>query len=269
MKLAAFGHELDYEVRGADGPLLVCVPGLTVDRRILVESVEPALKRRRLRRVYLDLPGHGASRADPDRASADELCGSLYQLARALNAEAPLFVGYSYGGYLARGLLPVLPVGGLFLICPVVEPDFARRRVVARRVVEAEPLTFCDEVERAGFQDIAVVQTRAALEAFRRVVHPANLATDRRVIDAVRQRYLRSAPLGAAWQALRAPTAIVCGRDDHWVGFEDAAQLVATQPCASLTVVPDAGHLLPLEQAQKLQASLDEWLDRCAVACSS
>ena len=103
-----------------------------------------------MRRLYLDLPGHGAARGEASRASADALVAVLGGLCRDVLAtggsdgksgelEAPLIIGYSYGGYLGDGLCVTRRRARAVLVLPVVEPDFARRPPRrAQRVPRAE-----------------------------------------------------------------------------------------------------------------------------------
>jgi len=263
MRFLVDGHEIDYEIRG-EGRTIVFLHGLTVDRRILVECCEPVLSAG-YRRVYVDLPGHGASVGNRERASADHLVSALAQLVREVAGESPYIFGYSYGGYLAQGLLRELPgAGGLFLVCPVVEPDFARRTVPPRRIaVEEAELPFSgDERERDAFDEIAVRRTRDVLAAFQRVVHPANIGADLEFVAATRARYLMSRPFMHALYDFAGPAAVVCGRDDHWNGFEDASRLVRALRRADFTVVADCGHLLPLEAPDRFQHAFGAWLNR-------
>jgi pimeloyl-ACP methyl ester carboxylesterase len=261
-RFPALGHELAYEVRGQGRPL-VLLHGLAVDRRVVAEACEPCVGG--WRRIYIDLPGHGGSAGNPEHASADELVAVLAALIRELATdEPPALVGYSYGGYLAQGLVRELELSGLFLACPTVEPDFGKRVVPPRRVaLREEELPFSDDPrEREAFEEVAVIQTRAALEIFQRVVHPANIATDQALLAATRARYVQSLPFYHALQAFDRPVGIVCARDDHWVGFEDALRLVRAFRRVSYAVLPDCGHLLPLEAPAQFRALLSDWLSR-------
>jgi pimeloyl-ACP methyl ester carboxylesterase len=264
---------MEHELRG-EGPTAVLVHGLTVDRRVMIGAFDELLAGAGVRRLYVDLPGHGASPGDPARASADAFVEELAALVRATLApvpdragelEAPLVIGYSYGGYLAQALVRELGgARGLLLVCPVVEPDFARRTQPPRRIAVHEPdLTFAsDPREREAFAEVAVQMTRPVLERFQRVVHPANIAADAAVVTAVRARYALSRPIGDALARLDAPSAIVCGRDDHWAGWQDAVPLVAMLKRPQFAVLPDCGHLLPFEQPRAFAQAVRDFLAR-------
>lgn len=262
-RLAFDGHELDWEARG-DGRPMLFVHGLTFDRRVMIETFEPLLDGAPVRRIYLDLPGHGASRGNRAKASADDLVRGAAAVAREAAGGATLaVVGHSYGGYLAQGLVRELgAVDGLFLVCPVVEPDVARRRVGPRLIHAEKGLVFVNDFERTSFEEIAVVQTAAALDQFRRVVHPAQLAVDRDFLAATRDHYAFARPCGEWLRDLDAPVGIVCGREDGWVGWEDPADLLKLIRRAQLTVVPGAGNLLPLEAPASCARAFAEWLAR-------
>jgi pimeloyl-ACP methyl ester carboxylesterase len=267
MRFETDGHAIDYEIRG-EGRAVIAVHGLTTDRRILVEACDALFAERGLRRVYLDLPGHGASTGNPARSSADSLVDALGAFVREVSpGEPPLLLAYAYAGYLAQALPRDVPLAGMCLVCPVVEADFGKRRVPPRRVSSRDPdLPFGgDERERDAFLEVAVHQTREALARFQRVVHPANISVDANFVGAVRARYAMARPYVQALASFDRPVAVACGRDDHWVGFEDAVAVVRACRAASLAVVADAGHLLPLEAPGPFRALVGEWLDRCAI----
>ena len=158
---------------------------------------------------------------------------------------------------------------GALLLCPVVEPDLGKRHRPARRVARRDPaLAFATDDrdhERDTFEEVAVVQSAEVLAAYRRLCLPASRTADRHFVDAIRDRYVMGRPLfdsvGRLGQAV-APVSIICGRDDHWVGYQDAAHLLGTLPAASLHVLPDCGQLLPLEQPARLRMLVDDWLCR-------
>ena len=258
------GVRIDVEAHGEGRPILF-IHGLTFDRRMLVEASEPMFGALRARRLYVDLPGHGASPADPRASSAEGLVDALASFVdAACGAAPPIIVGHSYGGYLALGLASLRPIAGLVLVTPVIEPDLARRVVPPKRIAaRATELGFSpDEAERATFEEIAVVQTPEVLAAYQRLVHVASERTDRAMLDAVRRRYVLPAPIIAQLGERAPPTLIVCGRDDHWVGYEDALPLLRALPRAELVVLPEAGQLLPIEAGERYREVVGGFLAR-------
>jgi len=264
MQFVKEGLDLDCEILG-EGRSVVFLHGLALDRALLREAVEPAFADKSgWRRIYLDLPGHGRSTTSAVTPSADGLIGALRLFVAEVAGDGACLAGHAYGGYLAQGLVASdVGLGGLFLVCPVVEPDLAARRLPPQRfAARDESLVFADDDERAVFDGEVTLQTPAALDGFRKLVAPAHAATDRAFLAEVRARYVSSLPLRTAARGFDKPAALLCGRNDHWVGFLDAAELAAAYPRASLTVVPDCGQLLPLENPAALRGAFVDWLDR-------
>jgi pimeloyl-ACP methyl ester carboxylesterase len=263
-RVATNGHDLAVEILG-DGPSVICLHGLAVDRRVMQAVCEPALAESGLRRVYVDLPGHGESRADHTALSADHLVAAIGDVIGAVTDGPVALVGYAYGAYLAQAVTALYHgIRGLALVCPTVEPDFARRTTPPRRVaVREDPLPFSDDPrEKLAFEEVAVRQTAAQLDVFQRVIHPANIAVDQEAMAAVRARYATSRPIWAALDEWDGPALVVCGRDDHWVGFEDAARLCRHLRRCELVVLPECGHLLPFEEPARWRALLLGWASR-------
>ena len=265
MRVAAFGGEIDLEVHGPEhGPALVFLHGLTTDRRIMLEAFEPVFEQQPgWRRIYLDLPGHGASPAAPSFASADGLIGGLAELLREHAGPQPAVVAHSYGTYLALGVLREHGnLSGMFLVNAIVEPDVGRRRTPPQRhAVLQHGLSFADDLERQTFLAEATVGAQHVLEAFRRAVDPAHKATDREFLTAVRARYGMSAPWSAAVSGFDRPLHVVCGQNDYWSGFADAMELARLARECRFTVLPGAGHLLPLEATAPMRELFVIWLE--------
>ncbi len=178
--------------------------------------------------------------------------------------QQPALFGYSYGGYLAQGIMRELQPAGLFLCCPTVEADFGKRTVPPRRVAQRDDiLKYSDDPrEKDAFEEVAVIQTPAALELFQRIIHPANITANQEAMARIRSRYALSRPYMQALSAFEGPVSIVCGRDDHWVGFEDALRLTRAFKHAHYTLLPDSGHLLPFEQPARLASLLQDFVSR-------
>ena len=79
-----------------------------IDHRSLLSSVGPVFERARpgYRRLHVDLPGFGASPADPSIESSDAAVEFVLELIDAvIGTERFLLVGESWGAYLARAVV--------------------------------------------------------------------------------------------------------------------------------------------------------------------
>jgi pimeloyl-ACP methyl ester carboxylesterase len=65
------------------------------------------------------------------------------------------------------------------------------------------------------------------------------------------------------------PTHIIWGEEDTWIPVDRAHRLQAAIPGSSLTLVPDAGHLIQLDTPAVLAAELHRWLVRVARSASA
>src|SRR3954452_3385231 len=115
-------HYVEHGPRDAERTL-VLLHGFTPDHRLMTGAFEPILADRiEWRRIYLDLPGMGLTKAPEHIASTDD----VYSVVRATIDELVpgqyAVAGESYGGYLARGLVAEhgQRVTGMALVCPML-----------------------------------------------------------------------------------------------------------------------------------------------------
>ncbi len=243
-----------YVEHGAGRPVLV-LHGSGVDHREVEACFEPAFAGTTgWRRIYPDLPGMGRTVAPECLRSADDVVGTLLDLAAGLSDGAPyVVVGHSAGAYFAQAMAArhSARVAGLALVCPLL-PD--TRDVPAHRVVVGS-----GEIGDEEFRGYFVVQTAAMHERYERFVAPAAELVDWAALERLGERWEIEPARGPAYGG---PTLVVAGRDDATVGYAAAVDLVRHYPRATLAVVDGAGHALPHEKPELLRALVTEWLQQ-------
>jgi pimeloyl-ACP methyl ester carboxylesterase len=255
---------LNYVSYGEGVPVLA-VHGWTPDHRLMTGCLEPIFAELPgYRRIYPDLPGMGQSPAG-DIDSSDGILAALNEfIDEQIGTEPFLLMGESYGGYLARALVRERPaqVLGLNLICPigtiVINED---RHVPEHVVLRTEPGVLESLTEGEDFTELAVVQTAAALEAYRKDVAPGLALADTVALERIlKKRVLSVDPdTGPAYEG---PTLIMCGRQDTVVGYDDTWVLLPHFPRATFAVLDVAGHNLQIEQPALFGSLIREWLER-------
>lgn len=258
-----------YEIHGTGRPLLA-IHGWGVDHRLMTGCLEPffAEQPQGWQRIYLDLPGMGQT---PGARWIDGSDAMLEVVSAFIDAVLPgqrfLLAGESYGGYLARGLVARMAerIDGLFLLCPLANPDTRLDNAPSQTVLERDPalLASLSEAERGAFGFVAVRQTAECWVRFRDNVMPAFATLDQ---DFLANCLGRRVPFGFAIDRTDAPyprpTLILTGRQDNMVGYKDQWQFLEAYPRASFVVLDKAGHALESEQVGLFRALLAEWLTR-------
>ncbi|EYT52653.1 alpha/beta hydrolase [Leucobacter sp. UCD-THU] len=252
-----------------EGTPLIAIHGFGVDHRIML-PLDDDLANRGWQRIYLDLPwAEGA--ADTGERTPRELADAVLAEVRGTIGEAPFAViGNSFGAMVARHLAHALPAQclGLATLGGMFEPDRSRRICPDRQavVLDDEVLVRAGEA-RADFEEMAVVQSEAALDAFLTSALPGLRGADQRVMGRIAAKYTHAySPEAGAAEPFDAPSLHVFGRQDHVVGFEDGLALRDHYTRGAFVVLDAAGHNVHLEQPAVVGALLRDWLDRTAVA---
>ena len=259
-----------YEMLGEGRPLVV-LHGAAGDHRLAAAAIEPLFNHRAgWKRIYPDLPGHGATPGPAWMQNEDQLLDLLLSfIDRAIPNERFTLAGFSRGGYYARGILHrrLAQVAGLLLVAPLIqreERDLPQRTVLVR---DQAALAEQDEWTRTVAEELLVVQDRATLG---RVQALRPLFEDAKQDTAFQDRLKRtfSFPVDKLPQPFGEPALFLLGRQDHVVGYRDTWKIVEHFPRATYAVLDQAGHAPDVEQIQLCQALMSEWLDRVEASAS-
>jgi 3-oxoadipate enol-lactonase len=236
------GIRLRFRDEGA-GPALILLHGWTFDLEMWDPQV--AALRDEFRLVRFDRRGHGLSGGVPD---STQDAADIAALCRHLKLESVALLGMSQG---ARGAL-----------------RFASRepRQVTALILDGPPnLDSAGVDEEVPMQHFRELVRKGGLGAFRREwSHHAlvQLCTEaaplQRRVQAMIARYpgreLLETPAAGAVAApmrlelIRAPTLVLSGAYDLPSRMQSARNLCAQLPAAEHVILPDAGHLINLDQ---------------------
>jgi pimeloyl-ACP methyl ester carboxylesterase len=217
------------------------------------------------RRIYVDLPGMGASPGDDVRGPGDALDAVEAVLDDRVGDERFLVVAQSFGAYLARGLVERRPaqVAGLAMICPLLMSGAPAGEHAAVHVAgDVDGLLAAEQ--DAEYRGYFVVQTPETAQRFIDAVAPVLGRYDGPAVERIMAGRLDPEPDDGP--AFSAPTLIVTGRQDAVVGYVGQWDLREQYPHATYAALDVAGHALPHERPALLEALLDDWLARVAAA---
>jgi pimeloyl-ACP methyl ester carboxylesterase len=256
-------HYVEHGPRDAERTM-VALHGFTPDHRLMTGAFEPVLADRGgWRRLYLDLPGMGLTKAPGHIASTDDVYSVVLQVIEELVDGEYAVAGESYGGYLARGLVAAhrTRVTGMALVCPMLVAEHQARDVPRHEVMHRD--AFCEALPRGGdFDDLTVVQTEETYRRVQEEIDPGLALADTEALERIQQRWAGTFPREPEGSTYDGPVLIFTGRQDSVTGYRDAWPLLDHYPHATFAVLDGAGHNGHIEQAVLFNALFDEWLDR-------
>ena len=262
------GISVHYEIYGKGRPL-VSLHGFSPDHRLMTGCMEPIFEHRSgWQRIYLDLPGMGKTPGKEWIRNSDQVLDIVLEfIAQVIPGQRFVLAGESYGGYLARGVIYRKPalVDGLLLICPMIIADQAKRSVPPHVTLVKDPalLSSLEPSEREEFESFAVVQSQRVWERTRDEVIAGISIVDEEFLTRLQTHgYPFSLDVDAASAPFEKPTLILTSRQDAWVGYRDAWEILENYPRSTFAVLDRAGHNLQVEQETLFNALVNEWLDR-------
>lgn len=224
---------------------LLLLPGLTNDARLW--SV-----------VAAELDGTARPIVSELKAS-----DTMQGLARDVLEKAPrrfALAGLSMGGYCALEIMRQAPerVVALALIDTSARPDGDEAKANRERQIERAATAYPDVIEELlpKWVHPSRLQEPSVAGVVRAMAHDTGPETFARQLRAIMSRADSRPLLGS----IRCPTMVIAGKDDALLPLDVHQELAAGIPGAGLTLIPECGHLSPLERPTETASALKEWL---------
>lgn len=267
MRINVNDVEIFYETRGEGIPLLI-LHGFPLDHTVALSAYEPVFADRDgYQRIYPDMPGMGLSPANDSVQNSDDMLRVMTEFMQAIAPDQTFLVaGFSYGGYIAQGMVMQNPdlVDGLMLMAPVVNPDDAERDVPEPMaiVVDPEAVAMVPESVRTTVLGSTAVQTKPVIQRILTELGGAMSRGDAEFLAAFRQTENYRLSFDVREVSYDKPTLILTARQDAIVGYAQAFTVARQYPRATYATLDRAGHGLYMEQDTLFKTLTHEWLDR-------
>jgi 3-oxoadipate enol-lactonase len=243
-----------------DGTPVVLLHAFPLDSRMWLPQVE-ALGGYRV--IVPDLRGFGAAKALAGAVTTmDLLADDVAKLLDERELERVVLCGLSMGGYVALAFARRHPerLGGLVLCGTRAGADTeearAARLAMAERVL-ADGVGFLPEAMLPGLLGETSRQQRPELV---QQVTDAILDQDPGGIAAAQRGMAERADSTGVLGQITVPTLVITGMRDELISPEESTEMAAAIRDARLVQVPDAGHLVNLEQADAVNEALLDFL---------
>ena len=261
-KVRAGQIELEVVRRGEGMPVLL-VHGFPLDHSMWRGQIE--LLSGRYQVIAPDLRGFGGSPAEGETATMEQMADDLDALLGALGVDEPVvFCGLSMGGYVGFQFWRKYRerVRGLALCDTRALPDSPE--AAAGRLKLAETVLR----DGTGFLAEAMLPKLFA---------PATIEREKDMVESQRQSILAASPAGVAAASrgmaarpsavdylprISLPTLVVVGSDDAISTPDEMRSIAAAIPGSELVVIPNSGHMTPLENPAAFNTAIERFLRR-------
>ena len=244
------------------GPTILFVHGFPLDHTMWAAQIEEFSKTHRV--IAPDLRGFGGTDGALYSVSMEQFADDLNELLLALKVDRPItFCGLSMGGYIGWQFAMRHPEWlGRLIVCDsraaADTPEAATNR-----------LKMADIVVKEGPGPVAVAMMP-------KLFAPATAQTRPAITDHVRQMVMRTNPIAIAaahrgmavrpdvtalLPTIRFPTLVVVGEHDLISPAAEMKTISESLPNAKFVVIPEAGHMSPMEDSLAVNRAIREFLD--------
>ena len=244
-----------------EGSPILFVHGFPLDHTMWREQV--AELSRDFRCVVPDLRGFGQSTVTEGTVTMEQFADDLAALLDALAITEPVVLcGLSMGGYIAWQFARrhAARLKGLILCDTRAVPDTAEaaanRRKLADDVVRTGPELVANAMLPKLFSDRETSRRTELKDELRRVM----LATDPRGIAAASRGMAERADAQPWLATINCPALLLVGEQDVISTPAEMSEIASALPHATFRVIPDAGHLAPLENPQATNEAIRSFL---------
>lgn len=262
MKTRLKTHALAYDERGTGRPVLL-VHGYPLSRAMWAPQLSGLSDAARV--LAIDLRGHGESDALPGPYSMDLLADDCVGLLDALGIREPIVLGgLSMGGYVAFAFWRRYPerVAGLILAATKAGADSPEARVGRETAMATAQSAGVGAVVESMLPRLlapGAVGSRPDLATrVRGIMTGTPLAGMLGDLAGLRDRVDSTATLGT----ITVPTLVVHGAVDQLIPQAEAERTATAIAGATLAAIDEAGHLPNLEQPERFNTAVRDYLAR-------
>ncbi|SOY85239.1 alpha/beta fold hydrolase [Cupriavidus taiwanensis] len=261
-RIHADGAELHVRLDGADGPWVILAHALAADHTLWDITARHLAGRYRV--VRPDLRGHGASDAPLGPYTMTRLADDVVAVMDALQIPQAHFCGISVGGMVGQSMGLRHPERLLSLTLVATN---------SQTPMEAHPMWHnrIGQAEAHGMASLADATLGRWLSPAFHASHPDEVLRIRDMLVATPIRgyvgvaeAIMAFDLAGALSRIHCPTLVVAGEQDQGATVAMAQSIAAAIAGSRLEVVPQAAHLVHVEQPERFHAALDAFLGSAA-----
>jgi pimeloyl-ACP methyl ester carboxylesterase len=260
MKIQAGNAKINVETRGS-GRILFLIHGFPLNLEMWQPQIERFSEHNRV--IALDLRGHGQTPPTPGPYTMDLLADDCVEVLSALGVKEPVVVcGLSMGGYISFALYRRYPhiFSGLILAATRAGSDTDQTRNNREKAIKdtqqygSAPVL--DNMLKVLLAPRSYHSNPELVDNLAGILSQTSVEGIIAAQEGMKSRPDSSSTLGE----IQVPTLIFHGEQDQIISEDESKYLAAGIPDSMLEIIPNAGHMLNLEQPGLFNDAADRFL---------
>jgi Predicted hydrolases or acyltransferases (alpha/beta hydrolase superfamily) len=259
--VSLFDIDLMVEYAG-NGEPIVFVHGFPLDHSMWRSQIDAFSQTHTV--IAPDLRGFGQSEDSAGTVTMEQFADDIAAILEQLHVEGPItFCGLSMGGYIAWQFWKRHPkLLKRLILCDT-------RAIADSPEARQTRLDAAERVLSEGQQFLAESMIPKMFAPVTRERHPELVEETKRTIlmnspmgIAAAQKGLAARPDVTSWlPEIKVPALLIVGEKDEISPPDEMQTIADALPHGKLVVIPDAGHMAPLEQPQAVNDAIRQFLD--------
>jgi len=250
------------EMGGASKPTIIFVHGFPFHKYMWQGQMN--FLKEKYHVIAYDVRGHGNSELGEEKLSIDLFGEDLIGFMNALNLDKVVLCGLSMGGYITLNVLSKHQdrfIGAILCdtTCTADSPESLEKRGKTIERVKAEGLlNYAEESLKNLFSSESLKDHLEIVEDIRTTIINTPVETITKTLSALAHRRETCSQLAQ----IKIPVLVLLGEKDAITPIATARFLDDNLPNSTLHLIPDAGHLSNLENPDKFNEHLVDFLSK-------
>jgi 3-oxoadipate enol-lactonase len=260
MRVKLRDFTMEYEERGSGVPLIL-VHGYPLNRRMWEPQLDALSEIARV--VTPNLRGHGGSEPVPGINTMDEMAKDIKELVESLNIEEPVILGgLSMGGYISFAFYRNYPelVKGMILAATRATADSIDTKVSREEAAAIAQERGSEAITEMQLPKMLAPTTPKTNPDIVELARDIMLDTPVQAIVGDLRGMIRRPDSTPTLKDIQCPVLILHGADDQLIPIEEINRMQEEIRNAQLKIISEAGHLLNLEQPEKFNQAVREFI---------
>ena len=243
------------------GPPILFVHGFPLSHAMWRSQLEAFTPDCRV--IAPDLRGFGESDVTEGVVTMEQYADDLAALLDELSADEPVILcGLSMGGYIAWQFQQKFPERlRALILCDTraiadTSEGVENRKRLAKMVIENGSAAVASAMLPNLFSPVTSDRQKTSIDELRTTI----AATSPQGIAAASLGMAERPDVTSLLSSIETPTLLIVGEDDGISTPEEMKTIADAMPNASLEVIPEAGHMSPLENPDSVNAAVREFL---------